>query len=179
MDSVIPMREYMDSIDIHYIFINKSSVIDKIVTEPHYFEKCSDKNLLTKEVLMKYIQDKREDKINRMRYKLKDILIYLVDVDGKDLPQFSTQHSERHGSFLRILPILDDVHFAPTLYLFHKFNSIFIVLQEMTLIVPTSILKKPNGTAHDIKKITKKVRISPDVSVYSGTNKTHRARETL
>jgi hypothetical protein len=78
--------EYMDSIDIHYIYINQLSQIDKLVTDKHIFDKYSDSNVLTKELLMKYVQNKRDTGI---RYKLKDILVYLVKLDPGSVQEFS------------------------------------------------------------------------------------------
>lgn len=164
--------EYMDSIDIHYIYINQLSQIDKLVTDKHTFDKCSDSNVLTKELLIKYVQNKRDTGI---RYKLKDILVYLVKLEPGSVQEFSQAvHLEPYiDTFLKPLPILDDISFDPTMYMFHNINSIFIIFQEP--IVPTSILK--NGAS---KKSTKKVRISPDISVVneSSNNKTHKQRET-
>jgi hypothetical protein len=161
----ISSREYMDSIDIHYIYINSNSDIDKLVTNRHIFDKCSDHNILTKELLMKYVQDKRVDNITGIRYKLKDILVYLVDIDHDNISQDISIYSE----FLKPLPILDDISFSPTMYMFHHINSIFIIFQDHGE-NPPSILK-PNGS----KKTTKKVRISLDTPVISADlNKTHK-----
>lgn len=161
--------EYMDSIDIHYIYINQLSQIDKLVTDKHIFDKYSDSNILTKELLMKYVQNKRDTGI---RYKLKDILVYLVKLDPGSVQEFSQAvHLQPYiDTFLKPLPILDDISFDPTMYMFHNINSIFIIFQEP--IIPNSILK--TGVS---KKSTKKVRISPDISVVneSSNNKTHKS----
>ena len=165
-----PNKEFMDNIDIHYLYVNQQSNLDKIVVEKHHFEKCSTSNIITKEQLLKYIQLKRQPS-DSLRYRLKDVIVYLVNVDGDGLEDFSkcSDLSSYSKSFFKVLPIIDDIKLDSSLYLFHKQNAIYVVLQEMMknksykLKEPLiSILKKPESTA-GIKKKTKKVRISPDV----------------
>jgi hypothetical protein len=162
----LPIREFMDYITIHYLYINQQSTLDKIVTEKHHFEKCSISNIITKEQLLQYIQQKRQPSIST-RYRLKDVIVFLVDLDADKLQQFSLSDdvSSYSKSFFRVLPIVDDISLEPSMYLFHKQNAIYIVFQEMLknkshkskepLI---SILKKP--AVEGEKKKTKKVRIN-------------------
>jgi hypothetical protein len=164
-----PNKEFMDNIDIHYLYVNQQSNLDKIVVEKHYFEKCSTNNIITKEQLLKYIQIKRQPS-SSMRYRLKDVMVYLVNLDGHKLDEFSkcSDVSGYSKSFFKVLPIIDDIELEPSMYLFHKQNAIYVVLQEMvknksyTMKEPLiSILKKPDSAG--IKKKTKKVRISTDI----------------
>lgn len=165
-----PNKEFMDNIDIHYLYVNQHSNLDKIVVEKHHFEKCSTSNMITKEQLLKYIQVKRQPS-SSIRYRLKDVMVYLVNLEGNKLEEFSkcSDISGYSKSFFKVLPIIDDIKLDSSLYLFHKQNAIYIVLQEMLknksykLKEPlVSILKNPDSTA-GIKKKTKKVRISPDI----------------
>jgi hypothetical protein len=163
--------EYMDSIDIHYIYIDLSNNIYKLITDKHIFDKCSDNNIITKELLMKYVQNKRVDSATGIRYKLKDILVYLVDIEPDKIKDFSKEKDlSSYSKFLKPLPILDNISLSPTIYMFHHINSMFILFQDPE-ITPHSILKQTIN-----KKTTKKVRISPDISVMSShdTNKTHK-----
>jgi len=162
--------EDMDAIDIRYIFLNNNALIDKIESEKHVFGPYNGSNTLTKEMLIKYVQNKRTQL--GIRYKLKDILVYLVNLEPDKLKEFShTQDIEYYSNaFFKKLPILDDIKIQPTLYLFHNINSIFVVFQEPEPL-PPSILK--NGEIK--RKNTKKVRISPDVSISTfDSNKTHK-----
>jgi hypothetical protein len=181
--SDIPEPEYMDQIDIHYLFINQNSSLDKIVTEKHAFEKCSTENFLSKEILLKYIQLKRQPSTS-IRYKLKDVLLYLVHLEKDKLQEFVNTSDIKlySNSFLKILPIIDDISFQPSMYLFHRINGIYIVLEEMQSVksmkketLPTSILKK-TSPGDPIKKNTKKVRISPDLPSRFSFDKTHKNR---
>lgn len=167
-----PSKEFMDYIDIHYLYVNQHSNLDKIVTEKHHYDKCSTSNKITKEQLLQYIQLKRQPN-SSTRYRLKDVMLYLVNIEGDKLEEFSecSDLSEFSKSFFKILPIIDDISLEPTIFLFHKQNAIYIVLQEMiknkshkmkeSLV---SILKKNESPG--IKKKTKKVRMSPDVKTY-------------
>ena len=177
----IPEPEYMDQIDIHYLYINQKSALDKIVTEKHFFEKCSTENFLSKELLLKYIQSKRQPSTS-LRYKLKDILLYLVHLEKDSIQDFTktTDLKKYSDSFFKILPIIDDISFQPSMYLFHKINSIYIVLQEMVLvksILPSPSILKKSSPDDPIKKNTKKVRISPDLPSRFSFDKTHKNRE--
>lgn len=164
-----PNKEFMDNIDIHYLYVNQQSNLDKIVVEKHHFEKCSTSNIITKEQLLQYIQVKRQPS-SSTRYRLKDVMIHLVNLEGNKLEEFSkcSDISGYSNSFFKVLPIIDDIELDPSMYLFHKQNAIYVVLQEMlknksykmkeSLV---SILKKPDSSSC-VKKKTKKVRISID-----------------
>jgi hypothetical protein len=164
-----PNKEFMDNIDIHYLYVNQQYNLDKIVVEKHHYEKCSTSNIITKEQLLKYIQVKRQPS-SSIRYRLKDVMVYLVNLDGDKLEEFSkcSDVSDHSKSFFKVLPIIDDIELEPSMYLFHKQNAIYVVLQEMlknksyTMKEPLiSILKKPDSIG--IKKKTKKVRILTDI----------------
>jgi hypothetical protein len=161
-----PSKEFMDNIDIHYLYVNLQSNLDKVVIEKHHYEKCSNSNIITKEQLLHYIQLKRQPSVST-RYRLKDVMIYLVNLEGDKLEDFSKSNDllDYSKSFFKILPIIDDISLDPSMYLFHKQNAIYIVLQEMAknksykMKEPlVSILKKPD-TPPSSKKKTKKVRI--------------------
>jgi hypothetical protein len=163
-----PNKEFMDNIDIHYLYVNQQSNLDKIVVEKHHFEKCSTSNIITKEQLLQYIQVKRQPS-SSTRYRLKDVMIHLVNLEGNKLEEFSkcSDISEYSKSFFKVLPIIDDIELDSSMYLFHKQNAIYVVLQEMLKNKSStmkeslvSILKKPDSTGTNKK--TKKVRISFD-----------------
>jgi hypothetical protein len=163
-----PNKEFMDNIDIHYLYVNQQSKLDKIIVEKHHFEKCSTSNIITKEQLLQYIQVKRQLS-SSTRYRLKDVMIHLVNLEGNKLEDFSkcSNISDYSKAFFKVLPIIDDIELESSLYLFHKQNAIYIVLQEMlknkgfTMKEPlVSILKNPDSTGTNKK--TKKVRIFID-----------------
>lgn len=163
-------KEFMDNINIHYLYLNQQSNLDKVIVEKHHFEKCSTSNIITKEQLLHYIQVKRHPS-GSVRYRLKDVMVHLVNLDGDKLEEFSkcSDVSGYSKSFFKVLPIIDDIKLDSSLYLFHKQNAIYVVLQEMLknksykMKEPlVSILKKPDSIGTNKK--TKKVRISTDIT---------------
>jgi|LauGreSuBDMM15SN_2_FD.fasta_scaffold06421_2 hypothetical protein len=178
------LKEPLTSIDVFFIYINKSNSIDKTTCESHPVIN----NILEKENLIGLIQKKRNPNPNT-RYKLLDTMLFYIDIEPNEIMDYAnSKESDSGGSrWLKSLPIIDDVVINPAIELFHDTNSIFIILQEMTpvkkvpnkpVIIPPSILKSSNPV-NDANKKTKRVRISPEViERQTKSKKTLKQRET-
>lgn len=174
-------KEPLITVDVFFIYVNKSNHIEKIIGENHPLIN----NVLGKETLIGLIQKRRNPQPN-IRYKLLDTLLFFIDVDPNNIQDFVNSDdslSNNGASWFKSLPIIDDITIDPAISLFHDINSIFVVLQEMTPVQkplskpPVSILKPAANTINAVKK-TKRVRISPDV-VERVNNKTAKSRENL
>jgi hypothetical protein len=169
------VREHMDTIRVYLLYIHTNMSIDKIIQEDIPLETLASKSGkgvseqgVSKEVLLKIIHDGKTS-IPHKKYKLKDILVFNVDLEPSNIQSFSEELQ-----FMKKIPIVDDIILAPSLYIFHYLNGIFIFFQEYGSSDPKPILKTgPNQKPH-----TKKVRLNDQVE-YEDTqkhNKTKRHR---
>jgi hypothetical protein len=174
------VREPMDKVRVYLLYIHSNMSIDKIIQEDIPLETLASKSGqgvceqgVSKEVLLKIIHDGKTS-IPHKKYKLKDILVFNVDLEPSNIQSFSEELQ-----FMKKIPIVDDIILAPSLYIFHYLNGIFIFFQEYGSSDPKPILKtgsNPSGS----KPHTKKVRLNDQVE-YEDTqkhNKTKRHRRS-
>jgi hypothetical protein len=164
-------REPMEFIDVFFIYINSNSYIEKIISEKHPLILLDDNKttVLKKEYILQLIQSKKIKTAHSI-YKLMDVLIYNIDIEPDFIQNYSKNDNiaENSKGFFKVLKIIDDILFSPSIFIFHDMNSIFFLFQEkevdIKLLKPKSILKVNNDdTKGDNKgshlKTTKKVKI--------------------
>jgi hypothetical protein len=157
-------REPLTNIRLHTIFIRETSnvpTIENVTTEIITLEPSHKKGqtILPKEQLLKMIQTKRTD-----QYKLMDILVYHVAMDHDNIHTIANLETPQNNTFLKTLPIIDDIIFDDTLFIFHKLTTIYLFLrsnpdEERPL---KSILKTENTSANlssSVNKTKKKVQL--------------------
>ena len=125
-------REPMSSVSIHFVYINNSSSIEKVVTEKHLLSKekgngSNDCSVLKKETLLKIINEKKQS-LFLTKYVFMDILIYNIDLE----PTLIQNYVQGLGSpsFLKTMPIPDNILFQPSIFIFHPLNAIYIFFLE-------------------------------------------------
>jgi len=187
-------REPMESVACYFFYINVNSYIDKIVRETVDLS-SDDGNLRTiiSDMVLGMIQSKK--RIGPVKYRLLDILVHNVDLLPEHIQEYvgngqGEDPSTGAGfSFLKVLPIVDEVSFNPSIFIFHGVNAVYFMFQEIDLsdsteeviTAPVSILKTAKnrsaieGSNHGS---TKKVRISTDAVMESGPRKLRRRRFT-
>jgi hypothetical protein len=156
-------REPMEFIEVLFVYINTNDYIEKIISEKHPLFIMEDKktSVLKKEYLLQLIQNKKI-KTGHSIYKLMDILIYNVDIDPDFIQNYSKSENvaENSAGFFKVLKIVDDILFPPSIFIFHDLNSVYILFQEkdfdIAKVKPKSILKVSSGSDN---KSTKKVKI--------------------
>ena len=178
-------REPIPTILIHYIYINKYSYIEKIVTEEEGLDidDVSGCSILSKENVLKKIQSKKM-LTPVSKYKLMDILSFVVDISPDHLQDFYTSETS-DGSFLKVLPIFNDIVVNPSIFIFHNINRLYFIFQEVDLSLEhrttlRSILKRDDVPPNN--NLTKKVRMADPHSLEKlklrkpGVRSTRRAR---
>lgn len=185
-------REPMESVACYFFYINANSYIDKIVRETVDLS-CDDGNIRTifSDVVLGLIQSKK--RIGPVKYRLLDILVHNVDLLPEHIQEYvgngnNRGHDNNHGhgnnnssqGFLKVLPIVGEVSFDPSIFIFHGINAVYFMFQEIdtsdmvdhgvVVAPPVSILKtaknRPTNNRptnnHDgsDRGSTKKVRIS-------------------
>jgi len=192
------LPELMENIDLFFIYINPNNYIDKVIREkfPLYIDSSNKCSRLSKENLLKLIQtNKKLVKSNTIcKYKFMDVLTYNIDLEPEHIQNYTKNENilEASRGFLKVLNIIDDISISPSVFIFHKINSIFFLYQEIetnrnrhTL---KSILKKPVAVAVNERerepeyvgsqKSTKKVRIDLDKNNIEYREHSHKKHKT-
>ena len=122
------VKETMKSIYIHYVYIDLKKSLSKILTEKQELLILDHNSYITRENILKIIQTKKI--YNNNKHKLHEILLYNVDLEPDNVQSFANS-KENSLSFLRPLSFVDEIKIPSTLFIFHQFNCIYIIYQEI------------------------------------------------
>ena len=147
-------REPMKDIGLFFIYIHHDGSIEKITKE---YESVDNDGGISKERILRFIQSKRH--CIGKKYRLIDLLSFYVTLEPDQLNEFV--QSEDRADFLKPLPIFDEVLLEPSIFIFHDLNALFFFFKEVESFPTKSILKNGNS-GNENKRLTKKVRISPE-----------------
>ena len=121
------LREPIPSISLAFFYINKSREVDSVVHESISFHP-TDPRILTKELLLKMIQDhKKCNSTNTTQYILKDICLFHIPTEPEHISQFS-EHS--FSQFWTSYPILDSILLPPSIFIFHSLHTLYFFYYE-------------------------------------------------
>ena len=148
-------RTPMKTIGVNFVYINKYNYIENVSFEKVdlVVDDSDVGSLLSKEAVLKIIQQHKVV-TPTSRYKLVDILSFIVDVDHDDIPLF-LKSSENH---LSVLPIFNDIRIEKCMFIFNKINQLYFIFQEFDLhphhrTTLKSILKSSASTQSSTKKV--------------------------
>lgn len=124
------IREPMKSINIHFVYVNLNSTIHKTITEkyPLVIHSENNRSVLQKEKLMKMIQGKKSSTF-LTKYIFMDILIHNIDLESNFIQKYIQDSGS--PSFLKTMPILDDIYFESSIFIFHPLNAVYIFFKEV------------------------------------------------
>ena len=155
--------EPMTEINGFFLYVDKKGSIQKIETEKIQLvnqDAPEGSTRLPTEQLLYIIQRKKNI---QQRYRLLDIFTYHVDLATEDIQTYSCDenYQEASASFLKKQQATNDIHFAPSIFIFHEINAIYFLFEEIEN--PKSILKKKTAKNTDLEPVstnkTKKVSI--------------------
>ena len=158
-------KEPISEIEFFFIYINPNDYIDKISSEIYDLTIRNNESMLDNNFIIQVI-DKHKF-VNTTKYKVLDVLLYNVDLSPENIQFYSQNENlmETSSKFLQPLSILHDFVIPPSIFIFHKLNSIFVILKELqpVNVAPKPILKPAlvitNEPSNKPKKHTKKVKI--------------------
>ena len=146
-------REPLTQINVATIYMNQHKEIETIEREKMDVSGIS---ILTKEKLIKITQAKRKY-TPTSKYILKETLWFHIDLEPENIQYFS----EKQNSFLHVYPILEDITLKPSIFIFHKLNTLYFIFHETFIPNPSLtnpiITSKNNNTKNN--KTKKKVEI--------------------
>jgi hypothetical protein len=130
--SINHFREPLLEIRLNTVYIKETPddyrTIDHVTTEKIKLETTpNQKSILTKERLLKIIQTKRGDD-----HKFMDILIFHAVVEHENIHTIANLENQKDQKqpFFTTPPIVDDIFFDDTLFIFHNTSTIYLLLQE-------------------------------------------------
>jgi hypothetical protein len=156
-------REPLTEIGITTLYINKDKEIETIEREKMDVSGIS---ILTKEKIIQIVQSKKKY-TPTTKYILKETLWFHIDVEPENIQHFS----EHNHSFLHIYPILEDIPLKPSIFIFHRLNTLFFFFYE-TQLVDTKPRSIHNLIPHNRTK--KKVEIQINENVYKNIKTTRK-----
>jgi hypothetical protein len=160
-------REDLTQIDIATIYINQKKEIEKIEREQI---DVSGIKILKKEKLIQIAQSKKKY-TPTSKYILKETLWFHIDLEPENIQSFS----EKRNSFLHIYPILEDIVLKPSIFIFHKLNTIYFFFYEIPIIKPIiNPIIKTNTNINNHNKTKKKVEIQELQNVILKTKTTRK-----
>lgn len=125
------MRENMQNIKIHSIYINTKSFIDKIDSNDQDLVTVGlTHSVLHNEKVLQLVQNNRNH-IPGKKYKLLDILVYNIDIEPEHVQNFVQNSTGYDTSFLKKIPIIDDITIPASIFIFHDLNAIYFVFEEI------------------------------------------------
>jgi hypothetical protein len=176
-------REPMESIRLCFIYINPNQYIDKVIYENHEFGGVDmESSVLSRELILKVVQTKRIGSGGNKKYKLMDTCLYHVDLEPENIQGFSKLDdlSDVGERFFKVLPILDEIRVGPSIFIFHKINTLYFIFEEIDVgdhrHTIKSILKTSGSGSAGSRTGTKKVRIIENLVP---TNRPGKARKTI
>ena len=181
------IREPMKNIDFFILLVDSNDSILKIKKENHKFSTIDKNCTFTNSFIIQFIERiKNTYSKGKMRYKLNDVLLYNIDVEPEHIQHYVSNENllELGTKKLQSLSIIQDFVISPSIFIFHKINSLFFIFKQVEEVmvaeddfklnlktppimiqVPVkSILKHKSGGNYEGKsnglaKSTKKVRI--------------------
>ena len=154
-------KEPMETIDIYFIYINTNDYIEKINCMQHNLTIIDNNSIIHNKDVINLIEQNKY--LSNNKYKIQDILLYNISLQPENIQSYSKNEQilESSSKFLEPLSIINDFIIPPSIFIFHKINSIFVIFKQLQEIkpIPKSILR-PNVSSNDkpMQK-TKKVRI--------------------
>lgn len=176
-------KEPMTMIDIFFIYINTNDYIEKVNYLQQDLSFDNNSSIIYNNSIIQLIEQHKY--LSNNKYKIQDVLLYNVSLNPENIQSYSRDEDilKSSSKFLEPLSIVHDFVIPPSIFIFHKINSIFFIFKQLQEVksIPKSIMKSSlksdnvvtdnndninnnnnnNNDNNDIKqhKTTKKVRI--------------------
>jgi hypothetical protein len=131
-------REPLESILFHFCYTNNDT-IHKVLTEKYIFRDNNSTVPLCD--LEKIIEEK--SKMDVTKYDFAEYVTFIVDLEPEHINSFDPSNT----TFFKPLPIVSDVSFSKSIYIFHPLNSLFFLFKQR------SSLKQPHKATKSMKKV--------------------------
>ena len=173
-------KEKIEEVKCVFLFINSERMIEKITQDTAKLKSTYDgesTHLLASD-LLQLIQEQKT-MIQNSRYMYKDLLLFHVNNSSDELNEFLYNTNIYIGDppFFNKLPLMEDVDFDQSLFIFHQMSSLYFIFEEekeipKELTIPKPILKLNTSTQDKSSgdKKTKRVSIKINNNHYTRKN---------
>lgn len=127
-------REPMKDIDFFIVLVDSNDSIVKIKKENHNFSTIDKHCTFTNTFIIQCIERiKHTHSKGNIRYKLNDVLLYNIDVEPEYMQKYVSNENllELGTKKLHSLSIMQDVVVPPSIFIFHKINSLFFIFKQL------------------------------------------------
>ena len=121
------IKEKMNSITIHYIYIDSKNSIIKVINENEQLVSQDEYSILPGIKSMELIQN--HNIFEKKKYKFSESLLYNVQLDSNNIQSYNNDN--KSINFLNTLPYFDVIKVLPSLFVFHPINCIFMIFKEI------------------------------------------------
>lgn len=125
-------REPLPYIHTVFLYINENNVLESALKEKVESVTFASSSKLTKEQLTKLIRSK-EKSTPTTKYIFKEIGLFQISLEPEMIPAFSKCSTPTDYSFFRILPGIEDIEIQPSIFIFHPFQTIYFIYNEIKL----------------------------------------------
>ena len=169
-------------VTLHMVFVEANGNVLEIVrkeVELQQQEQEQEQQVVPESVFVGLMHEHRHRRPDGRRFRWTDLLTYFVKYSSQETVDYARRSVEPKTTttplLLQVLPpIAADVVVPPSLFIFHKVNSLWLIFREEVLAVaaPTSVkplavsILKRSQTATTTNKNKKNVRISQDLPRY-------------
>ena len=110
--------------------------------------------------------------LSNNKYKIQDVLLYNISLNPENIQSYSQNEDilKSSSKFLEPLSIVNDFAIPPSIFIFHKINSLFFIFKQVQEVkpMPKSILK-PSVSIMDTNKVNNNVNVN-DADTHSNSN---------
>jgi hypothetical protein len=143
-------RISQNDITTTFVYVNSENSIEKVISETHTLVDMT----LPYSQILHLIQTKKNTPT--AKYKLIDILLYSVDIDHSNIVDYaSTPTEDYNSSFFKVMPWYESIIISPSIFAFHRVNSVYFIFKEKNRMPPKSILKSNDSSSIGFKKTKK------------------------
>jgi hypothetical protein len=136
-------REPLKYIQLHFCYTDSNDCIMSLKTEKHFFDNATneDDKVVDEATLMRIIDEHKT--YSNMHFVFKELATFHVDLEPEHINSFDPSNT----TFFKPLPIVSDVSFSKSIYIFHPLNSLFFLFKQR------SSLKQPHKATKSMKKV--------------------------
>ena len=123
------IREPMDSITIHSIYVNKHNHIDKVSQQTEPLVSFTGAVGIPNSSLMQRIQSNKLLSTG-IKYRLMEVLLFNVDLEPENIHEFVSDDYDS-SRFLKKCAVVNDIKIPNSIFIFHSINALYFIFQQI------------------------------------------------
>jgi hypothetical protein len=126
------LNEYFEKIPMYFVFVDKTGSISSVEKEDYYFPDSSSDSSLDDDQKIPFLSLFQQVKTMSKdgQYKLKDTLVFNVDLENEEIIDFVGSKSFDDSKYLRVFTFLDDIVILPSISQLKSIQGIYFIMAE-------------------------------------------------